>query len=208
MQNLIKITFTICFLCLVGFLSAQNRIGPKLGLNLSTLTLKSGGISAETKSRVGFHFGMVAEVPVNENLAIQPGILFSQKGSNYEIDPSPKISLNYLEIPVNIVYKFPLIAYKFLVFGGPYLAYGINGKANFNGKSNDITWGTNEEDDFKPIDLGLNIGAGIEINNLQITAQGGFGLLNLATVTDDGGESKVRAIGISAAYLFDLNKKK
>lgn len=128
---------------------------------------------------------MVAEVPVNENLAIQPGILFSQKGSNYEIDPSPKISLNYLEIPVNIVYKFPLIAYKFLVFGGPYLAYGINGKANFNGKSNDITWGTNEEEnDFKPIDLGLNIGAGIEINNLRISAQKLYVYFHLATVTD------------------------
>jgi hypothetical protein len=97
---------------------------------------------------------------------------------------------------------------KVLIFGGPYLAYGIGGKAKFDGESDDINWGTSEEDDLKPFDLGLNIGAGIEINNLQITAQGGFGLLNLATVTDDGGESKVRAIGISAAYLFDLNKKK
>lgn len=206
MQNLIKITFTICFLCLVGFLSAQNRIGPKLGLNLSTLTLKSDGISLETKSRVGFHFGMVAEVPVNENLAIQPGILFSQKGSKYDLYESPNISLNYLEVPVNLMYKFPINSLKVLIFGGSYLAYGIGGKAKFDGESDDINWGTSEEDDLKPFDLGLNIGAGIEIKNFQITAQGGFGLLNLATVTDDGGESKVKAIGISAAYLFSLNK--
>ncbi|MBK8737232.1 MAG: hypothetical protein IPL98_15545 [Saprospiraceae bacterium] len=79
MQKLIKITFRVCFLCLVGFLSAQNRIGPKLGLNLSTLTLKSGGISAETKSRVCFHFGMVAEVPVKENLSIQPNFVFAER---------------------------------------------------------------------------------------------------------------------------------
>jgi len=55
---------------------------------------------------------------------------------------------------------------------------------------------------MKSFDFGLNFGAGIEISNFQISAQYGLGLTNLAPVTTNDAEMKVRVIGISMAYLL------
>lgn len=188
-------------------IQAQVKFGPKAGLNLSTMTLKSSGISLDPKMLVGFHAGIISEIGLAENLVLQPGVLFSSKGSKYELtflDETVDFSMapGFIEIPVNVLYSFGTGSTKLNLFAGPYLAYGIIGKSKSEGESEDISFGTSEDDDMKPFDFGVNIGAGVNINGLLISAQYGLGLANLANDSSGDAEMKNNVIAISIGYLF------
>jgi hypothetical protein len=57
---------------------------------------------------------------------LQPGVLYSQKGAEFE--DSAELQLNYIEIPVNLVYKPVLGAGRLLLGFGPYVGFGLGGK--------------------------------------------------------------------------------
>lgn len=202
MKNL-KFAFVICMLFIVTGMQAQVKFGPTAGLNLSTMTAKSGGISLDPKTIVGFNVGIIAEFGFTDNLFLQPALLFTTKGSKYTIfESEATITPSFIEIPVNVVYKFGSGSTKFFVNAGPYFAYGIGGKIKSGGESVKISFGSGESNDMKPLDFGLTFGAGVELNNFIISAHYGLGLANLAPVTTDNTEAKVKVIGISVAYLL------
>jgi hypothetical protein len=186
---------------------AQFKIGPKIGMNLSTMTLKSSGLSLDPQMLVGFHAGLITEISFTENLKLQPGILFSTKGSKYELtflgetfDYS--LTPGVIEVPVNAFYIYGKGPVKLILFAGPYVSYGITGKSKINGESQDILYGSTTEDDMKPFDFGLNFGAGVNVNGFMISAQYGLGLLNLAPDETGDTDMKNKVIGISVAYMF------
>ncbi len=186
---------------------AQVKFGPKAGVNLSTMTLKSSGLSLDPKMLIGFHAGIISEIGLTENLKLQPGILFSSKGSKYELSLLEQafeltMSPGVIEVPVNVLYSFGAGTTKLNLFAGPYVAYGFTGKIKSSGESLDISYGSTIDDDMKPLDFGLNIGAGVNINGLLITAQYGLGLANLSPDSSDDTEIKNQVIGISIGYLF------
>ena len=184
-------------------MQAQIKIGPKVGLNLSTAKLSMMGISLDEKTLVGFHVGILSEIPLSGNFYLQPAILYSTKGSKYSfMSEEFQVSPSFIEIPVNVVYKFDLGVAKLFLNAGPYAAYGIAGKYDFDGDAVDIVFGTSEDDDMKPLDFGLNVGAGVEISNIIISANYGLGLANLSPVTTNDEEVKNKVIGFSIAYLF------
>jgi hypothetical protein len=184
-------------------MQAQIKFGPKVGLNLSTMTLKSSGVSFDPKTYVGFNAGVIAEISLPANLALQPGIFYSAKGSKFTFgEESGTISPSFIEIPVNVLYKFDVGGLKIFVNAGPYFAYGIGGKIKSGSESQDIEFGSAEKDDLKPLDIGLNVGAGVEISNIIISANYGLGLANLSPVTTNDTEMKIKVIGFSLGYLF------
>jgi hypothetical protein len=204
-----SVKFLIVLMMIFAFEGAQAQVkfGPKVGMNLSTMTLKSSGLSIDPKMLVGFHAGIISEIGLSENLKLQPGILFSTKGSKYELtifEQPYELSLapGVIEVPVNVLYSFGTGSTKINVFAGPYIAYGFTGKAKSDGDSQDISFGTSTEDDMKPFDFGLNFGAGVNINGLLISAQYGLGLANLAPDSSGDTEMKNQVIGISLGYLF------
>jgi hypothetical protein len=156
---------------------------------------------------VGFHAGVITEISFTESLKFQPGILFSTKGSQYELtflgetfDYS--ITPGVIEVPVNVFYSYGKGPVKLNLFAGPYVAYGITGKTKINGESSDILYGSTTDDDMKPFDFGLNFGAGVSINGFLISAQYGFSLLNLAPDGTGDTDMKNKVIGISVGYMF------
>jgi hypothetical protein len=206
MKNL-KFALVICMLFIVTGIQAQIKFGPKVGLNLSTITLKMGSISIDPKTVVGFHVGMISEIPLVGNFCLQPGLLYSAKGSKWaESGEEIKLTPSFLEIPVNAVYKFDLKAVKILINAGPNFAFGIGGKYKYTfgttNESGSLKFGSSSGDDMKPFDLGLNIGAGVEITQIIISANYGFGLTNLAPTTTNDEKMKTRVFGLSVAYLF------
>lgn len=128
--------------------SAQINFGIKVGGNLSNVKqdYKDSDYEIATKMKIGFHIGLTSDIPINEMFSFQPGLLFTTKGYNLdldelfedfegdiprsvnadgiEIDGYARTSLNYIEIPLNIAFK----ANDFQIFAGPYLALGIGGK--------------------------------------------------------------------------------
>jgi hypothetical protein len=184
-------------------MQAQIKFGPTAGLNLSTMTAKSMGISLDPKTIIGFNVGVISEFNLTGNLFLQPELLFTTKGSKYSfMESETTITPSFIEIPVNVVYKFGSGSTKFFVNAGPYFAYGIGGKIKSGSESIKIKFGSGESNDMKPFDFGLTFGAGVELNNFIVSAHYGLGLANLASVTTDNTEAKVKVIGISVAYLF------
>jgi len=184
-------------------MQAQIKFGPKVGINLSTMTLSSSGISLDPTTLIGFHAGVVSEIPLIAGLSLQPGILYSSKGSKYSfMSEEGTISPGYVEVPVNVAYGIGSDALKFSIFAGPYVAYGLTGKYKSGGESEDIVFGTGEDDDMNPLDYGVNFGVGVNLKALVISAQYGLGLANLSPDTSGDTEIKNTVIGISLAYLF------
>jgi Outer membrane protein beta-barrel domain len=203
MKSSMRFAFLVCLMLSVTNMQAQIRFGPKVGLNLSKMTLKNSGIAADPKTLVGFHIGVISEIPLKGNFVLQPALLYSSKGSKYSfMGEEESISPGFLEIPVNATYKFDLGNMKFFLNAGPYFAYGISGKIKYGGESHSIKFGTDDNADMKPFDMGLNFGAGLEIQNFLVSLNYEFGLTNLIPGTTDGSEAKSQAIGISVGYLF------
>ena len=203
MKNFMKSALVICMMFTVTNMHAQIKIGPTAGLNLSTMTLKSMGLSLDPKTIVGFNVGVISEFNLKGNLFLQPALLFSAKGSKYSVlEEEMTITPSFIEIPVNAMYKFGSGSTKFFLNAGPYFGLAIGGKTKSGGESADIKFGSGESNDMKRFDFGLNLGAGIEIKNFLISAHYGLGLANLAPVTTDDTEVKIRVIGISISYLL------
>jgi hypothetical protein len=176
---------------------AQISPGYIFGLNLSTVTLKTKGLSTKPETPVGIHFGGFFEIPLESNLSLEPSLLFSAKGSNFKID-TVDISLSpiYIEVPVIAIYSFGSDA-------GPYFAWGVGGyKIESGDKLKNISFGSGNNNDLKSFDIGFNFGAGINYKGLLISAQYGLGLSNLAPVTINYSEIKNKVIGISISSLF------
>jgi hypothetical protein len=190
----------------VAFTDLHSQIKPEyiFGLNLSTMTLKTKGISSDPKILTGIHYGAFLEIPLKGNFTLQPGLLFSAKGSNYKIDTVEfSISPIYIEVPVIAVYSFGSDAVKISLFAGPYFACGIGGyKIKSGGELKSISFGSGENNDLKPFDVGLNFGTGVNIKGFLISAQYGIGLANLSPLKTVDSEMKNKVIGISISSLF------
>lgn len=144
---------------------AQVTLGVKVGVNLSNIQqdYKDSDMEDVTKIRPGFHLGLTADVPFSDNFSFQPGLLFTTKGCNYDIDDTyedetprgvaelvtiegdASTALNYIEIPLHFAYK----ANDFQIFAGPYLAMGIGGKYKYDYTMSSIFGSMDFKDEMK-----------------------------------------------------------
>jgi len=216
----------LVLLALVGTLStyAQVSFGIKAGYNNSGV---SGGDGSEfTKRLSGFHVGGIADISLAENFSLQPQLLFIIKGAKSEAFkgtvggteiefPAQKLSFNYLELPVNFLYKHEVGAGSIFVGAGPYVGFGLSGKlkagdedadVKFDGKKgSEIDANDDAAMHLKRIDAGANFLAGYELKNgLLFGVNYSLGLTNL---DPDGSKSKNNYFGVSVGYLFKGKKK-
>ena len=212
MKHLIRFAImSFCFALTLNQLQAQVRFGPKVGVNFSTMTLKASGIAFDPSNMTGFQAGVIAEIGLGKSFALQPGFLYSAKGSSFSLsgyDLEMKIKPNYLEVPVNAIYKIEAGPVSVLLMAGPYFGYGIGGNYTVTSAQETIDdaikYGSGTDNDLKPFDFGLNFGGGVELSRFQLAIQYGLGLTNLSPVTDNGAEQKNKVMTISLAYLFGV----
>jgi len=206
MKKLILIA-TILFA--VANLSAQIRFGVKAGANFSTLYVSGDrtGINAEQyKGRFSYHFGAVMEYSINEMFSIQPEFMYMNQGSNLKKDNSfsmtdGHVTLNTLQLPVNLKVKFPVGKNQIFVYGGPYLSYHIYGKVagKIDGKKEDFEL-FKKGDDMKRLDYGVGVGVGMEINKFAIGLGNQFGLADINGAS--GSKMKTGNLTVSVGYFF------
>jgi hypothetical protein len=173
--------------------NAQFKLGIKGGLNVANMKVTG----EDSKSLMGFHGGLIADLSLGP-IAVQPGVLFSQKGAKSSVSDD-KSTLNYIDIPINVMYKIGLPGVKVLLLAGPTISYALNGKNTIGGTSSDIEFGSGEGQ-LKKTDMGLNIGAGIQVLKLQGTINYTFGLTNLSNT--EGETIKNNVFSVSVAFLF------
>ena len=185
---------------------AQVKYGVKAGLNLANINEKSslGSDNDGKTSKIGFHFGGTAEFPASEAVSVQTGLLFSSKGYKVSyLGVSGSMNVNYLEIPINTIYKIEIGSSKLCLSAGPYLGYAVSGNLKSGDAEVDLKIGSGDEDYYKALDYGLNIGAGVELNDkITIGLQYGIGLANISSYTEYGTSAKNNVFGISVGYMF------
>ena len=137
---LLFFTSSLCSFCF-----GQLQYGAKLGFTESWTTTDGSNDLWNTKPRAGFTAGGFLDVPVIKNLKLRTGLQLTQKGMISEIDNmnSPVYfkktwALYYLEVPVDIVYRFPLSKSLQLFVGtGIVPGYGLFGNEHAIAKATD-----------------------------------------------------------------------
>jgi hypothetical protein len=205
------LTFILTTATAIAFAQTIN-FGIKAGLNLSELTHTNSAVYGSS-FLTGFNAGGIVDIGF-QNFSIQPGVFFSTKGEKDQsefigsnpggqgtVNISSKIVLNYIEVPVNLLYKSkiaPLITLN--LGGGPYIGYGLSQTLTLSDPNTTPNYSNDHKFIYKNPDYGINFIAGIEINKMFFIDAGYDLGLNKLTSDDSTGENRV--ISISVGYLF------
>lgn len=198
-----KVLLAVAVVMLAMSVNAQVQFGVKAGLNVANQKYSSSGISMSPKSLIGFHVGVIADMPLNEKFSIQPGLLFSQKGAKMDQNSvTEKAIFNYLDIPINAVYKIDAGGVKVLLNAGPSIGYALGGKYKVDSESEDIEFGS-EDGKYKRLDLGFGFGGGVQFGSVIASLNYNLGLANIIN-SPSGADYKIKnnVFSISLAYLF------
>lgn len=219
--------YLIAFLLMIGFsaMSQSEKIsfGLKGGVNFQNINGKdANGDKLKFNMITGFNAGAVVQIPVAPEFYFQSGLLYTTKGAKAPKDflatgSTRQYDLSYLELPLNLLYR-PLLGKEHLLLGfGPYVAYGLGGKAKL------VTpLGTNKQDIvftkeyssvspygqyFKRLDFGGNLFFGYELENgifVQLNMQLGMAKINADNTTypNDKTSFKNTGFGLSLGYMF------
>jgi len=139
----------IVFFLLTYQMNGQIKWGVQLGLNSTNISQSVSDtyhdLDIPVKSKFGFNMGVVAEYPLNDQMGLQSGLLFTQKGYQVDWDAFLKregmggsidgywiYNYNYLELPINFYYNFDNV----YLYTGPYLAYGLGGTSKIDATYN------------------------------------------------------------------------
>lgn len=186
-------------------------IGPRVGLNISTLSMKEGNYSYSPDSKVGFNAGVAVEFPIVRSFYVNTGLFYTTKGCKIKDDgDEEKINLGYLSLPLYASYRLNFAEQSQLqVNFGPYFAYGVNGKDKYTDSDGDKyeqdAFGTKEgQAGLKRFDCGLGFGLGYTFNRIYLGLEYQLGLTNIADkkVWDNDTSIKTRNFSISVGYNF------
>ena len=178
-------------LFLVVGVNAQARWGLKIGGNVSEMATTLGNNYLNvSKSRFGFHTGVVIEYAMAHSFGIQPELSYVFNGASYEgsdiLGKSVEkghITMHQLQLPVNLKYWLGTENVKIFITAGPYIGFGLLAESKIDG----IICTTNLYGDnaiLKRFDFGIVAGLGFEVNKFVINAGYQFGIANLSNVSN------------------------
>lgn len=129
------------------------------------------------------------------------GVVFAKglRRPHWRVKTSMKT--DYIDVPVNLKWKFGLPIVKAYLAAGPYIGFRVGGD-----KFWDIPGSVADQVKAKNFSAGLNFGAGVElISHLQVGFNYGLGLTDnysIEKVNLSDGAGKNRGWSITAAILF------
>jgi len=199
---------------------AKISLGILGGVNFQNLNGKDlSGDKLKNDMLLGFHGGINVQIPIAPEFYFQPGVMYSTKGAkNTSGSITNTTKLNYIEVPLNFVYKTSVGKGYFMLGFGPYVSYGISG--NVKTVSGSVTLDRDVEfknlvetgDNiltpyYKAFDAGANVFVGYEMAGglfLQLDTE--LGLLNInpeyKIISDDQSSTKNTGFGLSLGYRF------
>lgn len=162
---------SVIILGLASSLTAQAQGGFRWGVMGGANFSKFSTNTEDLKGNLftAFHVGPMVEyeLPIFP-LALEAGLLYSQKGANFDQAGKDALSLksNLIEIPVNIKgYVFSIPAARFFILAGPSFNYALNTNIS------DIKADAIKDVKSNKVGIGLNAGIGVEVlKYLQISA--------------------------------------
>lgn len=222
------------YLCIISCISvtsfAQNGSAwLKGGVNFANVSYNNDGEVDDANLLTSFHVGIMGDITIAKILAIQPGIIFTGKGSKIQSGNSTdlnyfKATVNpyYIEIPVNVALKLPISGESnFFVGAGPYIAMGVGGKRKIEGKTLGVAYSSKEKIEYssddpstfnneegtglgvmRRFDYGLNATAGFQLGSGMIALNYGYGLAKLqsGTSSSEDNDNKHRVLSLSVGF--------
>jgi hypothetical protein len=172
----LALTVTTATLAQTRF-TQEPKLGVKGGLNISNF------YETEIDDRnalLGFHAGLYYRVPLGDFLAIQPEVLFNQKGADFSDETiftdELSLRLNYIDVPVLGVLN---LTEHFNVHVGPYVGFLLgdpSGTLNTGLIDADTQF---DRSNFHRVDYGLTGGIGIRIWPIKLGVRYNLGMSNL-----------------------------
>ncbi len=204
--------------------AAFAQIGIKAGATYSSVSqdaFEDNAQDLKEKSTIGFQAGIFAELPIGEGFAIQPELLFTQKGgkSEYNLGTSGyerNVKYNYIEVPVLAKIKAGSTdgtGIGLFFYGGPFVSYALNGKVkqditlagNTTSDEFDITF--DDKDNERRVDWGAAFGLGVNLGALVLDLRYDLGINNIldnnANNNDDNKPYlRTRSIGLTLGFVL------
>ncbi|NCT18416.1 MAG: outer membrane channel superfamily protein [Flavobacteriaceae bacterium CG_4_8_14_3_um_filter_34_10] len=179
MKRIILVIFATCFAITTN---AQGiDFGVKAGANFSTITDASG-----FDNKTGFHAGIFLGLKFTDKLALQPELLYSQQGAEFN---AGKFDLDYVNIPV--VLKLYLIQGLNLQVG-PQFGFVVNDDITVQGIEGQV-----KTNDF---DFSGVVGAGYDLPlGLRIDARYNFGLSDV--IESESWKNGVFSLALGYSFL-------
>ena len=178
---------------------SQLKFGVKGGLNISSVHLNSDILKADNVT--GFKIGPMIETTIPLiGVGLDAAILYSQKGMDVksETGTSTNVKTDYIDVPVNLKWKFGLPIIKGYLAAGPYIGFRVGGD-----KFWEIPGSVVGQVKAKNFSAGLNFGAGVElISHLQVGINYGLGLTDNYSAEKYDLNAKNRGWSVTAAILF------
>ncbi len=190
LRRLTGMCFLLCMTVSAGQVTAQEyspgpNFGVKAGVNFSQLYVNQPNVT-DQDTKVGYHIGVFGKIPVNDFLAVQPEVLYSNVGAQITYGGSDlasvlgiaegkvRFNLNYVQIPIAVVANLG----PFNVHAGPYLSYlvGANVKNLKTADLNANQIADLDTDSFNRLDYGLLGGIGVNVDAFTVGARYNYGL--------------------------------
>jgi hypothetical protein len=211
-----KLIALLAFLCFTVISYSQITVGIRAGVNLQNINGQDEfGDKLKNDLAIGYHAGVDVEFALADPFFVQLGVLYSTKGAkNLFATSGDKVSLSYVEVPLHFVFKPELGDGRIIIGIGPYVAYGISGKATLDGDDVDVKYTDNREYGdpnftIKPLDAGGDIFFGYEFPvpfYIQLNAQ--LGLLDLMpTVGGQASKASLKNTGFGVSVGYRLGGK-
>jgi hypothetical protein len=207
----------LLFVCITSatlVINAQLTSKPPLrfiaGINFQNINGKySNGVDLNNDPITGFHIGLNAEFQLTKEIYIRPGLVYNQKGTRWLSNPDISEKVNYIDLPVPLIYEPQLGNGNLLLGFGPYIGFGVGGVYKEDNaeiavkfRNTYSTFPTVRE--FKRLDGGAVLLAGYEFKkrySLQLDAQ--LGLVDVNPKDPDSNDQmrlRHTGFGISIGY--------
>lgn len=171
----------INFIPQVAFSQTGNKFkfGIKAGANFSNIEADN---TKNNKVLTGFNFGIFTKLPFTKSFAIQPEIYFTTKGSeltyqNIFVDGTAKYELNYIEVPVLMVFN---LSNHFNFQIGPYFSYLVDANVKNVSDVNFFNFEDNiESNDINKFDTGAVAGFGVDVKSIGFGVRYYYGFITV-----------------------------
>jgi len=189
-------------------LQAQTTLGVKGGINIANVDTNIADISDLADSKTGFVGGGFVTLGLGSLFALQPELLYSQKGFQAdEFGETVKLNTNYIEIPVLLKAQFKLAMLRPAVYAGPVVSFETGCDVSVT----DISVSCDEDEGFvdrKKNEWGAVFGANVDLilGSITLILDGRYqlGLTNLADVPDSDDSVKSNVWQIMAGVGFGI----
>ncbi len=203
-SKLILVVLFVAGIAFQGMSQVQFAVGLKGGLNLSKFDVNAGASNID--NRTGYHGGAFALIKVTK-IGIQPEILFSKQGSNFQVNTTNyKANFDYINVPIML--KLYLVAGLNLQAGPQFGFLTIDDLKKTVQNTNSTQ--SAQALFSKKNDTSINIGAGWDLPfGLTLDARYNIGLSDIKLQADASNpvSFKNKVIQISLGYkLIKLGK--